>query len=334
METLGTEYTVRRLRAADAQGVVDCVRQVYGDSYIIHTELYHPEEIVSLNEAGRLVSVVALDSSGEIVGHYALERPNPSYRVAESGEAMVRPEHQHHHLLEKMRLLLEEEAARLGLVGIFGRTVTNHLFSQKMVERFGERPCGVSLGRTPRTFRNMREALSQRMSIVFYFKYLGTVDAVRIHVPLRHHEICRQIYEQFEVRLDPAVAQPVPDSGNFAVDHHTELKRANILVRRVGKDTADQVRAVHRELCRDQQVEVVYLELPLTEAGTPEACQALESQGFFFSGVAPLYFPEGDVLRLQFLNVELDTSVLQIESPFARSLLAYVDQERQGTRGA
>jgi hypothetical protein len=334
METLGTEYTVRRLCAADAQGVVDCVRQVYGDSYIIHTELYHPEEIVSLNEAGRLVSVVALDSNGEIVGHYALERPNPSFRVAESGEAMVRPEHQHHHLLEQMRLLLEEEAARLGLVGIFGRTVTNHLFSQKMVERFGERPCGVSLGRTPRTFRNMREALSQRMSIVFYFKYLGTVDAVRIHVPSRHHEICRQIYEQFEVRLDPAVPQLVPDSGDFAVDHHTELKRANILVRRVGKDTVDQVRAVRRELCRDQQVEVVYLELPLTEAGTPEACQALESEGFFFSGVAPLYFPEGDVLRLQFLNVELDTSVLQIESPFARSLLAYVDQERQGTRGA
>ncbi len=333
METLATEYTVRRLRAEDAEGVVDCVRRVYGDSYIIHTELYHPEEIVALNEAGRLVSVVALDTSDEIVGHYALERPDPSFRVAESGEAMVLPQHQHHHLLEKMRLLLEEEAGRLGLTGIFGRTVTNHLFSQKMVERFGERPCGVSLGRTPRTFRNMREALSQRMSVVFYFKYLGTVDAVRIHVPSRHREMCRQIYEQFQVRLDLATSQSVPESGDFVVDNHAELKRANILVRRVGKDTVQQVRTVHRELCRGQQVEVVYLELPLTEPGTPEACQALESEGFFFSGVAPLYFPEGDVLRLQFLNVDLDTSVLQIESPFARSLLAYVDQERQRSQG-
>jgi hypothetical protein len=333
MKTLATEYTVRRLRAEDAEGVVDCVRRVYGDSYIIHTELYHPEEIVALNEAGRLVSVVALDDGGEIVGHYALERPDPSFRIAESGEAMVLPQHQHHHLLEKMRLLLEEEAGRLGLTGIFGRTVTNHLFSQKMVERFGERPCGVSLGRTPRTFRNMREALSQRMSVVFYFKYLGTVDAVRIHVPSRHHEMCRQIYEQFQVQLDLATSQSVPESGDFVVDHHAELKRANILVRRVGKDTVHQVCTVHRELCRGQQVEVVYLELPLTEPGTPEACQALESEGFFFSGVAPLYFPEGDVLRLQFLNVDLDTSVLQIESPFARSLLAYVDQERQRSQG-
>ena len=155
------------------------------------------------------------------------------------------------------------------------------------------------------------------MSVVFYFKYLGTVDSVRIHVPSRHHEMCRQIYEQFQVRLDPLTSQSVPDSGDFVVDRHTELKRANILVRRVGKDTVQQVRTVHRELCGSRQVEVVYLELPLTEPGTPEACQALESDGFFFSGVAPLYFPEGDVLRLQFLNVDLDTSLLQIESPFA-----------------
>jgi hypothetical protein len=199
MDTTCAEYVVRRLRASDAQGVADCVRRVYGDTYIIHTELYHPEEIVALNEAGRLVSIVALSEANEIVGHYALERPDPHSRVVESGEAMVLPEHQHHHLLEKMRTALEEEAARLGLVGIFGRTVTNHLFSQKMVERFGERPCGVSLGRTPRCFRNMQAELSQRMSIVFYFKYLRTIDVLPMHVPPQHHDICRQIYAQFGV---------------------------------------------------------------------------------------------------------------------------------------
>jgi hypothetical protein len=308
MDTSSTDYTVRRFCAADGQGVVDCVRRIYGDSYIVHTELYHPDQIVALNEDGRLVSVVALDSNNEIVGHYALERPDLRLRIAESGEAMVLPEHQHHHVLEKMRVLLENEAARLGLTGVFGRTVTNHVFSQKMVERFGERPCGVSLGEVPRTFHNMAQALSQRMSSVFYFKYLAAVDVVRIHVPPRHHDVCRQIYEQFQVRIDAGPAQLVPDSGEFAVAHHTELKQASILVRRVGKDTVAQVRGAHRELCDGEQVEVVYLELPLTEAGTP-------------------------VLRLQFLNVELDTSILQIESPFAQRLLRYVDQERQRVHG-
>jgi hypothetical protein len=337
MDTTCAEYVVRRLRACDAQGVADCVRRVYGDSYIIHTELYHPEEIVALNESGRLVSVVALSEADEIVGHYALERPDPHSRVVESGEAMVVREHQHHHLLEKMRTALEEEAARLGLVGIFGRTVTNHLFSQKMVERFGERPCGVSLGRTPRCFRNMQEALSQRMSIVFYFKYLRNVDAIRVHVPPHHHDICREIYAQFGVRFEAADSPnnadspDVAETGELAVEQHTELQRAVIMVRRVGKDTIEEVRQSHRDLREARQAEVVYLELPLSQAGTPEVCRAAEADGFFFSGVAPLYFPEGDVLRLQYLNVTIDTAALQIESPFARTLLTYIEQERQRT---
>ncbi len=335
MESLGTEYTVRRIRPEDAPGVVDCVRRVYGETYTVHPELYDAQKITALNEDGRLVSVVALNNN-EIVGHYALERPDLRSRIAESGEAMVLPEHQHHHLLEKMRVLLEEEAARLGLIGIFGRTVTNHVFSQKMVERFGERPCGVSLGEVPRTFHNMAQALSQRMSSVFYFKYLGTVDSIRIHVPSRHQEICRQVYEQFQVRVEHQaagdIAEAIADLGDLVVDHHATLQQAIIMVRRIGKDTVGKVRAAHRDLC-DSEVEVIFVELPLTDAGTPAACEALEGDGFFFSGVAPLYFPEGDVLRLQFLNVDLDTSLLQIESLFARSLLNYVDQERQRVRG-
>jgi hypothetical protein len=273
METPAGEYTVRRLRPEDAQGVVDCVRRVYGDSYIVHKELYDPAAIVALNDAGRLVSVVALHNGDEIVGdeivgHYALERPDLTLRVVESGEAMVLPEHRHHYLLEKMRVLLEDEARRLGLIGIFGRTVTNHVFSQKMVERFGERPCGVSLGEAPRSFHAKAQALSQRMSIVFYFKYLGTVDAVRIHVPPRHHDICRQIYEQFEVRVEPQTSQAVPESGEVVVDHHAVLQQAVIMVRRVGKDTTERVRSAHRDLRRNQQVDAVYVELPLSEAGS------------------------------------------------------------------
>ena len=62
--------------------MVECVRQVYGDSYIIHTELYHPEQIVDINRTGHLVSVVALEPEGRIVGHYALEATTRSEALA------------------------------------------------------------------------------------------------------------------------------------------------------------------------------------------------------------------------------------------------------------
>jgi hypothetical protein len=325
-------YTIRRLLPEDAVGVVDCVRQVYGDSYIIHTELYHPEQIVELNKSGYLVSVVALDPTGRIVGHYALERPDPRASAAESGEAMVLPEHRHHHLLEDMRTLLEKEAQRLGLRGIFGRTVTNHVYSQKVVERFGERPCGVSLGRTPRTFQNMREALPQRMSILFYFKHLGPMQARSLHLHPRHREICSRIYAQFGVPVEWRAGDAADGPGEHVVDFRPELQRAIVQVRRMGHDTADAICRIRRELCRDGRVEVIYIELPLSQPGTSAVCEAAEDEGFFFSGVAPLYLTGGDAIRLQHLAIELDTSLLQIENPFARELLDYVECERARTR--
>jgi hypothetical protein len=322
------DYAVRRVRPEDLAGVADLVRRVYGDSYVIHTELYHPDQIARLNQEGRLVSVVALEPGGSVVGHYALELPDPAGAVAESGEAMVLPEHQHHRLLERMRVLLEGEAQRLGLRGIFGRTVTNHVYSQKAVERFGERPCGVSLGRTPRTFRNMPEPLPQRMSAVFYFKYLGRPGADPVYLPPRHREICQRIYGQFGSGPDPGEPRPPRGEGRHRVDFHPELQRGIIQVRRVGQDTAEAVCRARQELCRGGRAEVVYVELPLRQPGTPAVCEAAEVDGFFFSGVAPLYLECGDALRLQYLAVELDASLLQIENPFARELLAYAERER------
>jgi hypothetical protein len=322
------EYTIRRLQPDDAEGVVNCVRGVYGDSYLIHTELYHPEQIVKLNEVGSLISVVALDENGQVVAHYALERPDLKSVVAESGEAMVLPEHQHHHLLERMRVLLEAEAERLGLVGIFGRTVTNHLFSQMAVERFGELPCGVSLGRTPKTFRNMQETLPQRMSIVFYFKYLRQPKPIALHVPARHQDICRRIYDQFGVSVSLADSVQPTDNGQIEVDYHSELQRATIRVRRCGQDTSEEIRKLGRELC-DQGAEVIFLELPLSDSGTPEVGAGAEGNGFFFCGIGPSLLPEGDAIRMQCLSVKLDPSLLQIKNPFARELLSYVDNERR-----
>src|SRR5262249_52102853 len=93
----GNEYTPPRLPPAAAPGVAPLVEAVYGDSYYPR-DLYDPEQIVHLNEAGKLVSVVALDGAGRVVGHYALERPRLT-KVAEASDAIVLPEHRHHHLL-------------------------------------------------------------------------------------------------------------------------------------------------------------------------------------------------------------------------------------------
>jgi hypothetical protein len=320
-------YTVRRLRPEDAAGVAACVRRVYGDSYP-RLDLYHPEQILRLNETGELVSAVALDAGARVVGHYALERPGLG-AVAEEGEALVLPEHRHHHLMEALRGLLEEQAHRLGLTGLFGQAVTNHVFTQKVWERFGLRVCGLSLGALPRSFQNLAQPLTQRMSLLLGFKYLRPPAKVVLHAPAHHRAMCARIYDQFGVPVEFREAGPPEGPGEVSVSSLAGLQEALIRVRRVGADTAAEVRRLRGSLGENPAVEAIFLELPLAQPGTPGLCRALEQDGFFFSGIGPCFDTRGDALRLQFLNAEQDMGLLQLHSPFARELAAYVAGERK-----
>jgi hypothetical protein len=304
------EYCVRLLRPDDAAGVVACLRAIYGDSYV-HPELYDPAEIVRLNATQELVSAVAVDATGKVVGHYALERPG-GRNIAEGGVALVLPEARRHQLMERMRELLEQEAYRLNLIGLFGHAVTNHTFTQHVDERFREEPCAVSLGWSPRTFHNMSEPLPQRMTELLYFKYLQRPAQIAVHLP-EHH------------------AAPAPRQGQHTVTTRPDLARAVVQVQQVGQDTAEALTQLTAQLIT-QNMEAIFVELPLSQAGTPALCEAAEQLGYSFSGIGPAFAPCGDVLRLHQITTPLDPALILVESQHARQLLDYVvaEQSRVG----
>jgi hypothetical protein len=321
-------YQFRRFQPTDAAGIVACVRQIYGDSYV-HPELYDTEAICRLNDEGELVSVIATGPEGDVVGHYALERPDLG-RLAETGEALVVPEHRHHQLMENMRTLLEQHARKLALKGLFGNVVTNHVFSQRVVERFAERPCAVTLGWSPKSFHNMSQSLPQRMSELVYFKHLDLPEETVVYLPERHRLWCLRIYEQLSAPIKLRNGSPTNSqaSGCLRCEVRSDLARANLRIQSIGCDTASAIRDALAS-CQQSGIEAVFLDLPLADPGAPALCEQAESMGFFFSGICPLFASTGDVLRLQWLGVELDESLLQIESPLARELLGYVAAERR-----
>ena len=321
-------YTLRVLTPADAAGVVACVQSIYGDTYV-HPELYDAAEIVRLNESLQLVSVVALDAGGAVIGHYGLERPDLG-AVAETGEALVLSEHRHKHLMEAMRALVEAAARHLKLQGIFGHAVTNYVFSQRAEERFGDTPCAISLGWSPQSFRNLDEPLQQRMSDVLYFKYLTSPGPSAVYLPPRHRDWCVRIYQRLGTQVSIAAPSAPQIEGELSVEVKPRLQRAKIQVRNVGADSHCQLARLASELPA-QGIEAIFLELPLNQAGTPDLCQSAEQAGFFFSGLGPCFAADGDALRMQWLGTPLDSSLVQIQCDFSRDLLEYVTTERMRT---
>jgi N-acetylglutamate synthase-like GNAT family acetyltransferase len=330
LESTVQAFTIRRFCSDDAAGVTQLVKGVYGETYYPR-DLYSPEEIVQLNQAEKLVSVVALDSAGQVIGHYALERPDLE-PVAEASDAIVAPEYRHHHLLEEMRPLLREEAKRLGLTGMVGYAVTNHPFSQKAEDHFGSRPCGVALGMWPRSFHNMPEPLTQRMSFVIYFDYVSPA-AHAVHVAAPHREMIARIYEQYGISYELCEVTRKVETGDIIVEHEPEVQTGTIRVRRAGADTAASLRQACEKLC-DAGAKAVTLELPLVQPETAEVCRAAEEAGFFFSGLGPAFAVDGDALLLQFLTEDVDLSLIDIENPFAKELLTYVGRERERVQKA
>jgi hypothetical protein len=326
LESTVSGYTIRRFRSEDAAGITRLVEDVYGNTYY-PPNLYSPDEIVHLNETEKLVSVVALDSASDLIGHYGLERPDLG-AVAEASDAIVAMGYRHHHLLEAMRPLLREEAKRLGLTGLVGYPVTNHLFSQKAEEHFGSHPCGVALGLWPRSFHNMPEPLTQRMSFVIYFDYVSPATHV-VHVAAPHREMISRIYQQYGICYELCEIAPRVATGDIVLEHEPEVQTGTIRVRRAGADTAAAVRQAREKLCGDYGARAVTLELPLVQPETAEVCRAVEEDGFFFSGLGPAFAADGDALLMQFLMEDLDLALIEIENPFAKELLAYVARERE-----
>jgi hypothetical protein len=337
------EYVIRRLEPGDAIQVARCVYRAYGYSYP-NDDLYYPERIVRLNEEGELISAVSVDQTGEIVGHYVLDRKALG-RVAESGQAIVAPAHRGRRLMERMREFLEDAGRACGLIGIYGQPVTNHVYSQRVNESFGSQPCGVSLGLVPRSlnFRGIQtEPLAQRESVMLYFKYLVPPLPAVVYAPPQHRALLARIYANLDapVELRDGVGGEVAASddaadvlgygaGEIDVYFKPEYRLGIMRVQHTGPATAVALRRVRRELAESSGAEAIFLELPLGDAGTPALCLAAEREGFFLSGVGPCFAPAGDVLRLQYLNTPLDTERLQISSPFGRELCAYVEAERQ-----
>jgi len=103
-------------------------------------------------------------------------------------------------------------------------------------------------------------------------------------------------------------------------------------VNRIGRNTLPEISQARRDLCRLAGAQVVGLCLPLAQNGAPHLCQGAEADGFFFSGVLPHFAPDGDFLRLQYLNADLDLERIHLYSPSAGELLAYILREKARVR--
>ncbi len=321
-------FSIRRLQPHDAPGLVACVRAIYGETYPCRA-LYDPREIIRHNETGEWQSAIALDETGRVIGHIALERYGIG-PVWEMGMAMVLPEYRSRGIRQHLLWILSEAAANQEIPGIFSEMATTREPLRDVPLFTDSHPCGLTLGLWPSTVvtSSSGSASATRASFLMFFRYrLPCAAHTPLHVPEEYHSLVARIFAQWDFSAEFAAAQPPPAQGELRCEPRQEWNSLYIRVPRVGRDVLGQLDQVCDQFRKSTEFESAYLELPLAQPGADAISRHARNLGFLFSGIGPHFFNDGHALRMQCVKSDPQLDLLKFTHPTGTALSEFIGLE-------
>lgn len=323
----------RDMTPEDAFGVATCFYRTYGFTAPVADEvIYHPDKCAARVRAGLHLGTVATLDDGRIVGHIAIERDHLEDPVGMSGFLVVDPEFRGHGIGDVLSDCKLERAKRAGFQGMLGMAVTVHTASQKTCLREGGHEVGVLLAAQEDriVMRGIAaDAPHARHSALPFFTKLANITRQPGFPPAVYREIVEQIYSSCGLERDLGGAQPLhlerlPEHTSLSVSVLEGSRFAKIRVATYGRNFLREIFHLVDDL-HQHHVNVIRLEMPLSDPLTAHFGRATEELGFSFAAVFPLVAQGGDLLCVQSLDrVEVDPGAIHIASEHGARVLAAV----------
>ena len=320
------EYDVRGLEPAEAIEVSRCAYKSHGYTFF-DEHIYYPDRLVELNRAGQMISSVAVTKDRKFMGHAALVYPYPESRIAELTFVFVNVEYRGQGCMNRLCDYLFNQVQH-GLSGIYAYAVTNHIFTQKVMLKYGFNDCGILLATSPASweFKGMEEN-TQRVSVILSFKYLKEPAPLTLYPPPHHRDMLVQLYDSIHGRHQfaeaPASLPAAPAESVIKMELFSAENCAELQIAKYGQNVVKELKHILHELCV-KQIAAINLFLSLEDPATAVMAAEFEKLGFFFAGILP-QAACGDALILQYLNnVDFDYSKVQAYSDVSKTLLAYI----------
>ncbi|WP_313675083.1 GNAT family N-acetyltransferase [Mycolicibacterium sp.] len=306
------DLDVRLMTPADAEGLVQCVFRCYGYTYP-NPSMYQAAAIRRMLESGSMFSVVAIDASGEVVGHVACTFERPDDVIPEAGKMIVDPRYRGHHLAERLSLTRKDVAADRGIPGMWSETVTNHPASQRLAIERGAAEVGLLIGVGPQSMAMTglpnQESVRHSFLAVFTptftptFTATSQLPAATLTVPRYAAEHVSTLADRLGIQRAIGTASQEPDLVRSRIHSYASALAGTveIRVRAIGRDIAEQVvDALDQHLAMAPAT--VHLDLPATDPAAAWAVAQLERVGFAWCAWMPAFLAAGDAIRLQRVN--------------------------------
>jgi len=320
------EIHYRRLQtAAEALALASAAWDLYGYGY--KDIIYYPDLVLEQVRSGQLISWIAVDEAGRVVGHYAMMRHRPGDPLGEMGAAFVLAAARQAGVFGILSEHLHADANQSGVRALYSLSVTNHVATQKISEAAGRITVGLRLGSTPAVFVEGARP-GDRITTTFNYHQLAPRGPRRLYLPPRHRAMILQSYAWLGLEVTEAEATtPAAVEVEDFLECQRDLTWNRALIEAAGGPPVHYKLAAFTELLVAQGVACLMLSIDLEDPGAPALTAAAEKLGYFYSGIFPESGRNGhDVLELQFLNgIQVDLSQVKLYQPSAKAILAYIE---------
>ncbi len=300
----GQSWEVDFFRPEDAPGVVKLFLSVYGEGYPIQTYI-QPQLLIRENAEGRIISSVARTPKGDIVGHNALFQSAPSKRICESGAGVVHAAYRGGHgIFTRLVSHGQEVAARqFGIEAVFGESVCNHVFSQKMCYGLGWISRALEVDLMPAAAYEKEKSAPGRVSSLMDFVTIRPRPH-RVYIPRSFDTALGLLYSNLDDERElltsdaqfPSGSRTVVGTQYFAFAHV-----ARVAVEKSGIDFKARIEKEERDV-RSQGAVVIQIWLNLGEPWVGAAVEILRSRRFFFGGLLPRWFDRDGLLMQKIIG--------------------------------
>jgi len=324
----GQTWEVDLFQPEDAEGVARLFLSVYGKEYPVRTYI-DPTLLKRENKARRTISSVARTLRGDIVGHNALFNSAPYQRIYESGAGLVHARYRGGKgIFTRMVAHGQEIGAKtFGVEAIYGESVCNHLFSQKLCQGLGWTTFAVEVDLMPASAYSKENSAQGRVTSVLDYKTIKPRPH-RAYMPHVYQESLRFIYEGLEDKRDLCASEESFPRGS-RTDTDTQYfgfaQVARITIWNTGKDFASVFGEKESQVV-SQGAKVIQVWLKLSEPWVGKATELLRDKGYFLGGVLPRWF-DSDGMLMQKIIGKPHWEDLKILTDRARRIVAIAKKD-------
>lgn len=294
---------LRKYQEGDEEGMISCIRDEYGDSYV-KQDFYNPAYFRIEAREGRITFLAAETEDGMIAGMLILKQSLPRETMCEIASQIFRKKYRGYGLAMPffeyaMEILLSRPCS-----AALCRPVLYHDITQRLMGRLGFKAVGVVLNtfdmeKTTHSYGNGRNG---KHSFGIQVRALGKRDVGRLYLPSEHQSFCRSIYESLGVGfcivqeegdgqegMSGQICEPahIPPVSVIDYKQYAGQSSMEIHVSHIGKDFPERIAHIHAaHPLQGRQTASVFLNC--NDPFARWAYRKLEHAGYFFTGLQPL----------------------------------------------